>query len=209
MSAACGSSSCRSPRCWSSEGGGGVEVFTARRLYRYARPEKGACLAEKGACLTSVAELMWQYASSCFCREHSSWCSSGRSHEGNSDLSTHGVEAQVPEQRLHEDLGQVGVGGAAGRGAVRSGLRGGREAAGAGAERLGPVGRGAVAQEGRHVGVVLQTGEDDVQLHPLWERTHTHTHIYTHTHTHTHNMINIPYISDFDIRLQPLNRELM
>lgn len=66
-------------------------------------------------------------------------------------------------------------------------VRGTREAgaeAAAGAEPLGPVGGRAVAQERGHVGVVLQAGEDYVQLHPLEPQTQTHTDTLKHTRVH-------------------------
>lgn len=84
--------------------------------------------------------------------------------------STHSVEAQVPEQRLHEDLSQVGV-----RVACCGAVRGvwGRCEGRARGKHLGAVSRRAVTQERGNVGVVLQAGQDDVELHPLW---HKHTH---------------------------------
>ena len=76
----------------------------------------------------------------------------------------YGIKAQVPEQRLHEDLSQVGV-RVARRGAVRR-VWGGCEARPRGGH-LGGVGGGAVTQQRGHVGVVLQAGQDNVELHPL------------------------------------------
>lgn len=52
------------------------------------------------------------------------------------------------------------------------GVRGGREARGGG-KHLGAIGGRAVTQERGHVGVVLETGQDYVKLHPLWQR-HAH-----------------------------------
>ena len=81
--------------------------------------------------------------------------------------STYGIKAQVPEQRLHEDLSQVCVGVSC-CGAV-CGVRGGCETR-ARTKYLRAVGGGAVTQERSHVGVVLETGQDNVQLHPLWDK---------------------------------------
>ena len=84
--------------------------------------------------------------------------------------STYSIKAQVPEQRLHEDLSQVGV-----RVACCGAVCGvwscceGRTRR----KHLGAVSRRAVTQERGHVGVVLQAGQDDVELHPLW---HKHAH---------------------------------
>ena len=84
-----------------------------------------------------------------------------------SQASPYSVKAQVPEQRLHEDLSQVGVRMSC-CGAVRR-VCGGCEAR-TGRKYFGTVSRRAVAQERGHVGVVLQTGQDNVQLHPLWDK---------------------------------------
>lgn len=75
---------------------------------------------------------------------------------GGKNISpTHSVEAQVPEERLHKDLSQVGVRMA--RGGVVRGIQRCREASSRGLH-LGAVGWGTVAQQRGHVGVVLQAG---------------------------------------------------
>lgn len=77
---------------------------------------------------------------------------------------SHRVEAQVPEKRLHEDLSQVGVRVTCG--SVVSWVGGRRWPVGS-RLHLGAISWTAVAQQRGHVGVVLQAGQDDVQLHPL------------------------------------------
>lgn len=99
--------------------------------------------------------------------------------------STYSIKAQIPEQRLHQNLSQVGV-RVAGCGAVR-GVRRGCEAL-AGGQNLGAVSRRAVTQERGHVGVVLQTGQDDVQLHPLIN-TNTQVSIRLLTLTNKHSTV--------------------
>lgn len=74
---------------------------------------------------------------------------------GKNTSPAHSVEAQVPEQRLHKDLSQVGVWMACG-GVVRR-VQWCREAS-SGGLHLGAVRWGTVAQQRGHVGVVLQAG---------------------------------------------------
>ena len=68
-------------------------------------------------------------------------------------LETHGVEAQVSQQGLHEDLCQVCVGVAAGRAIGR--VRGEAETEARRRETLRGVGGRAVAQQRGHMCVVL------------------------------------------------------
>lgn len=74
---------------------------------------------------------------------------------GKNTSPTHSVEAQVPEQRLHKDLSQVGVRMA--RGSVVRRVEWCREAGSRGLH-LGAVCWSTVAQQRGHVGVVLQAG---------------------------------------------------
>lgn len=88
---------------------------------------------------------------------------------------TYSIKAQVPEQRLHEDLSQVGVRMArcSAVGAVRGSCK-----ARARRQYLRAISRRAVTQERGHMGVVLETGQDNVELHPLGHRV---THAFQRT----------------------------
>lgn len=81
-------------------------------------------------------------------------------------FSTYGIKTQVPEQCLHEDLGQVGVRVAC-YGIICRVCQGCKSRSRW--EHLRAISGWAVSQKRSHMGVVLQAGQDDVQLHPLWD----------------------------------------